>query len=106
MAFYQKKPLIVEALEIPYKEYGEVNWVWDEVPQWLTDAYNDKTIDEVFRTEDYWYLIVRTLEGEMQGSPGDYLIRGIHGELYVCDSEIFKETYTAIKNIFVELGEE
>lgn len=47
---------------------------------------NAKQIDEAFR--------VNSLEGDYkQGKPGDYLMRGIEGELYICDKEIFEKTY-------------
>jgi len=37
---------------------------------------------------------VNTLEGNYkQGKPGDYLMRGVDGELYICDKEIFEKTY-------------
>lgn len=36
---------------------------------------------------------VDTLEGIMTGKSGDYLMRGIKGELYVCDKEIFDNSY-------------
>jgi hypothetical protein len=44
-----------------------------------------KQIDQTF-----W---VKSLEGDHQGKEGDYLVRGIKGELYICDKEIFEETY-------------
>lgn len=43
-------------------------------------------IDEPFR--------VNSLEGDYkQGKPGDYLIKGVDGECYICDKEIFEKTY-------------
>jgi hypothetical protein len=37
---------------------------------------------------------VNSLEGNYkQGKPGDYLMRGIDGELYICDGPIFERTY-------------
>ncbi len=37
---------------------------------------------------------VNSLEGNYkQGEPGDYLMRGIDGELYICDGPIFERTY-------------
>lgn len=37
---------------------------------------------------------VNTLEGNYkQGKAGDYLMKGIDGELYICDKEIFEKTY-------------
>jgi len=36
---------------------------------------------------------VETLEGELIGNAGDYLIEGIEGELYPCKPQIFCATY-------------
>lgn len=36
---------------------------------------------------------VETMEGIMQGKAGDWLIVGIHGEMYPIDKTIFKKTY-------------
>jgi len=45
-----------------------------------------KQINEPFR--------VKSLESDYaQGKPGDYLMRGIKGELYICDKSIFEESY-------------
>jgi hypothetical protein len=38
-------------------------------------------------------FVVETMEGLMQGKKGDWLIVGIHGEMYPIDNEIFKKTY-------------
>jgi len=41
---------------------------------------------------------VNSLEGDYaQGKPGDYLMRGIKGELYICDKEVFESTYDFTK---------
>jgi len=40
---------------------------------------------------------VETMEGWMVGKEGDWLIRGIKGELYPCDDEIFRMTYELAK---------
>jgi len=44
-------------------------------------------------TEDF---VVPTLEGNMIGKPGDYVIRGVKGELYPIDMHIFIATYEKI----------
>jgi hypothetical protein len=41
---------------------------------------------------------VETPEGTMQGDTGDVLIKGVEGELYPCDSEIFAETYELVNH--------
>ena len=49
-----------------------------------------KKIKEKFR--------VKTLEGNYkQGKPGDYLMRGIEDELYICDCQIFGMTYDFLR---------
>jgi hypothetical protein len=40
--------------------------------------------------QPFW---VHTLEGNHQGQIGDYLIRGVRGELYICQKDIFEESY-------------
>ena len=40
---------------------------------------------------------VETLEGEMKGKSGDWLMVGIHGEMYPCDNAIFEKTYNLLK---------
>jgi hypothetical protein len=45
-----------------------------------------KQIDEPFR--------VNSMEGDYkQGKAGDYLMRGIDGEHYICDRSVFDRTY-------------
>ena len=41
---------------------------------------------------------VQTLEGVMKGRPGDWLMVGIHGEMYPISKEIFEKTYDLIKD--------
>ena len=45
-----------------------------------------KQMNESFR--------VKSLEGDYaEGKPHDYLMKGIDGELYICDREIYEKTY-------------
>ncbi len=41
-------------------------------------------------------LAVKTLEGTMYASPGDWIIRGVKGELYPCKPDIFAATYEPV----------
>lgn len=41
--------------------------------------------------------IIHTIEGDMLGKKGDYLITGIEGEKYPCKKEIFEKTYKIIE---------
>jgi hypothetical protein len=39
---------------------------------------------------------VQTLEGEMFGGPGDWLLIGTDGEQYPCDDQTFRQTYDEV----------
>ena len=41
-------------------------------------------------------LSIATLEGVMCAAPGDWIIRGVKGEVYPCKPEIFAATYDAL----------
>lgn len=44
------------------------------------------------------YLIIETLEGNMQVAPWDWIIKGVAGEFYPCKPEIFEQTYEPVKD--------
>lgn len=39
-------------------------------------------------------VFIETLEGRMRGDLGDWIIRGLRGELYPCKPDIFSAKYT------------
>ncbi|WNT44267.1 hypothetical protein SEA_CANDC_55 [Microbacterium phage CandC] len=41
-------------------------------------------------------ITIDTLEGTMQASPGDVIIRGVKGEFYPCKPDIFAQTHEII----------
>ena len=83
---YRKKPVEIEA----FKYDGDFR-AWDGssyVPDWAVDAWEDDILR--FRQSE---LYIRTLEGEMHASVGDYIIKGVQGEIYACKPDIFEATY-------------
>lgn len=82
MAKYRKKTIVVDAFQ----------WLMDDVPEWITSAIRDDTINFDIRG-----MIISTPEGEMLASPGDYIIKGVNGELYPCKPDIFEQTYEKVK---------
>ena len=46
--------------------------------------------------ENTYHLSIRTLEGTMRGEKGDWLIRGVNGEVYPCKDDIFRKTYDEV----------
>ena len=41
-------------------------------------------------------LVIHTLEGDMEASIGDYIIKGVNGEFYPCKPDIFAKTYEEV----------
>ena len=87
---YKKKPVIIEALQ--FKSNMSVKDLND-----LIDFIGMRNIVDIGR--DNLYLTIRTLEGNMTASSGDYIIKGIQGELYPCKPDIFEKTYDKVEEI-------
>lgn len=93
MSRFRKKPVVIEAVQYPVNEYADNPFTFPEAPAWLQVAIDDGTIRAEFRGEDYWYLIIKTLEGDMLVTPDDWIIRGVRDELYPCKPDIFAAIY-------------
>ena len=53
--------------------------------------YKKKTLTKAVRMTELFQ--VETLEGVMEGQPGDMLMVGVNGEMYPCDAGVFAKTY-------------
>jgi hypothetical protein len=89
---FRKKPLVIEA----WRWTGDPKIAASSPPEWLVDAINKEgapntTPGMVMRIGDQ--LHIATLEGVVVARPGDWVIRGIKGELYPCKPAIFDSTY-------------
>lgn len=93
---FRKKLVEIEAVQYHLQEYADNPLQFNELPTWLSEAIDHGKITPEFRSEDYWYLVIKTLEGEMTVSPGDWIIRGVQGEIYPCKPDIFSATYEHI----------
>lgn len=76
---YRKRPVVVEAIQWTGKNYKDVQ------------AFAGKSIVHYFQEAEV--LMVRTLEGNMFASRGDYIVKGTRGEFYPCKPDVFQETY-------------
>ncbi len=88
MAKYVKKPIPVEAIK-------NVNGIFSEEPDWLWAAFAEGVVGE-WEGRDGTFGVI-TLEGVMTCPPGCYLVRGVRGELYPCQGDIFEETYELVE---------
>ena len=82
---YRKKPVVIEAAQFDGSERSIVE---------ILALQSDKV--KVLR-EDAGDLMIPTLEGLMRASVGDYVIRGVQGELYPCKPDIFEQTYDLVE---------
>ncbi len=78
---YRKRPVIIEAWRLPIDKLV------------VRDFDGDANI--IFKRENGMIVeaIISTLEGTMTASRGDWIIRGVKGELYPCKPDIFAQTY-------------
>ena len=49
--------------------------------------------------DDKGTLRIHTLEGDMRALAGDYIIRGVAGEVYPCKPAIFEATYELVESV-------
>lgn len=85
-----KKPVTIEC----FKYDGDLKNSNGEyyVPEWAVEAEKNGTI--FFKDQGEMYI--KTLEGDHHASVGDYIIRGVNGELYPCKPDIFEKTYDVV----------
>lgn len=81
MAKFRKKPVVIEAWQVS-SDFGGC-------PKWFTDELGKS----VRGSGGVPIFIIHTLEGEMRAEPGDWVIKGVKGELYPCKPDIFAATY-------------
>lgn len=80
---FRKKPVTIEAMQI-------------------TDAASVLDIEEWMNLPDTGFttnpptIWIKTLEGVMEASTGDWVIKGVEGEFYPCKNEIFIKTYQEV----------
>ena len=91
---YRKKPVVIEAFQMTEARRSD-NSEW---PSWLHRAWNTEGEGALFVDSDdpaCQRLCIGTLEGVHKVLWGDWIIRGIKGELYPCKPDIFEATYEA-----------
>lgn len=89
---YRKKPVVIEAFQLNERGLVTEDWFWDAVSENKVITHNfGKHYDEPAWCE------IQTLEGVMVANIGDYIIRGVNGELYPCKEDIFRKTYEEVK---------
>lgn len=104
MPKYRKRSIEVEAFRLGHQPF----------PEWFSDALcasacPDASVSvggDVVRSIAWepgppkatkvTIVTISTLEGDMVAHHGDWIIRGVSGELYPCKNDIFKATYEEV----------
>lgn len=81
---FRKKPIVVEVFHF----HGKTGENWYEARGFIEGNY-DNTLN---------YPNIKTLEGIMEVTPGDYIIKGVQGEFYPCKPDIFEQTYEKVED--------
>ena len=85
---FRKKPVVVEAVQfLPYRKS------YDEIARIAVNGI--RTVQILERDDGLPQLFIDTLEGQMEAKIGDWIIKGISGEIYPCKPDIFYATYEA-----------
>lgn len=85
MPKFRKRPVVIEAVQ-----YGPYTAPTVELTDFLMDGSRPMTVGDDGIT-------IHTLEGDMLAAPGDWIIKGVNGELYPCKPDIFEKTYEAVE---------
>jgi hypothetical protein len=80
---FRKKPVIIEAIKLTKESMAECyKFIGNNfMENWATDGT---------------FINIKTLEGGLRASLGDWIIKGVSGEFYPCKPDIFEKTYEAI----------
>lgn len=82
---FRKKPVTIQAAQFLGTKES-----LDEISKWMAEQGHAGI--GAMEGESH-ILKIETLEGTMTASPGDWIIRGVHGEFYPCKPEIFMASY-------------
>lgn len=89
MPKFTKKPVTIEAMQFTDLSINQCLR--------FVNAFGGKAqVEECISRENplgYPEMRIKTLEGVMTASDGDWIIKGVNGEFYPCKPDIFEKTY-------------
>jgi len=99
MGKFRKRPVVIDAVHFT-DEIARDGWperILEMIP-WLAEACGRGDVFICRERLDHVplpppFLIINTLEGKLTGAPGDWIIRGVKGEVYACKPDVFAATY-------------
>lgn len=84
-AKFRKKPVVIEAIRFNGQNAAEIGAFVGYPCGDIEGVPGSKSV--------YPFVVIETLEGDMRGEQGDWIIKGVKGEFYPCKPDIFELTY-------------
>lgn len=88
---FRKRPVTIAAFQMTEALFNGV----EDWPEWAQEACDEGVI--VMHGPDNVACRIHTLEGVHDCTFGDWIIRGVKGELYPCKPDIFAATYDRVR---------
>ena len=85
MERYVKKPVAIEAMQ--YTGRNTID---------ILDSCEAAKV-EFYPKGECYALVIYTLDGGMIARPGDYIIKGVNGDFYLCGPDVFEKTYERVE---------
>ncbi len=98
----RKRPVEVEAMRWPggaMLATPVINWILENGG--TARYHEERTIPASWPLPEEHVpesIAIDTLEGQMNASAGDWIIKGINGEFYPCRDDIFRKTYEEVQD--------
>ena len=90
MTYYRKKPVVIEAIRFLGLTEDDLPEFASETPQWMIDAMKSGQVFAFLFSNALAFMSPAYLP---DARPGDWIIRGVNGELYPIKPDIFAATY-------------
>lgn len=88
---FRKKPVVIDAFQFTQEMAESKLFDGVDLPEPIIVARaNFHPIERAIYSSKF---VIETLEGQMEVSIGDWVIRGVKGEFYPCKPDIFEATY-------------
>lgn len=87
MPNFRKKPVVIEARLFDQQMIADQ----ERLADWCNGKLRGITLEPEQRV-----IQIPTLEGEIEASYGDWIIKGVKGEFYPCKPDIFELTYEKV----------
>lgn len=91
MPFFRKKPVQIEAHQVPLKPEDEASWGdLSDVAEWCGGRIVNDAVDGRC-------VMVPTGSGEAKARAGNWIIKGAMLQFYVCRPDVFAQTYERVE---------